>query len=56
MSRCPSGVAVIDTASNNRVVDLNTTTTTVDVIKVGSGSVGAGHQSHRDAAVRQQWK
>ena len=31
-----SGVAVIDTASNT-VVDLNTTTTTVDVIKVGSG-------------------
>jgi len=31
-----SGIAVIDTASNT-VVDLNTTTTTVDVIKVGSG-------------------
>ena len=31
-----SGVAVIDTASDT-VLDLNTTTTTVDVIKVGSG-------------------
>ena len=30
-----SGVAVIDTAAN-KVVDLNTTTTTLDVIKVGS--------------------
>jgi YVTN family beta-propeller protein len=56
-----SGIAVIDTATD-KVVDLNTTTTTVDLIKVGRGRrrwrsipLGRGCMSAMEVAARCRW-